>query len=72
MRCFWVLLPVLLLSACSTFKGGGAAPADKLDSEAPHINESEIHTDLIKQMLDKGQYYAALAHIEDQKRTSER
>ena len=63
------MLPVLLLAACSTFKGGSSPSADKLDSEAPHINEGEIHADLIKQMLDKGQYYAALAHIEDQKRS---
>ena len=69
MRCFWILLPLLLLAACSTYKGGAPAPADKPDSETPHINEGEIHADLIKQMLDNGQYYAALAHIEDQKRS---
>lgn len=69
MRCFWVLPPVFLLAACTTVHGGSTS-ADKLDNqEAPHLDQNQIHADLIKQMLDKGQYYAALAHIEDQKRS---
>ena len=64
-----VLLPLLLLCACSTTHNSpGQAQTDKLDNEAPHLKDSEIHADLIQQLLDKGQYYAALAHIEDQKR----
>jgi len=62
---------VLLLNACSTVHGSsGGNAGDKLDDqEAPHLKDEEIHADLIRQMLDKGQYYAALAHIEDQKRS---
>jgi tetratricopeptide (TPR) repeat protein len=59
---------VLLLNACSTVHGNSGG--DKLDDqEAPHLKDEEIHADLIRQMLGKGQYYAALAHIEDQKRS---
>ena len=66
-----VLLPLLLLCACSTTHNSpGQAQTDKLDNEAPHLKDSEIHADLIQQMLDKGQYYAALAHIEEAKRSS--
>jgi len=62
---------VLLLNACSTVHGSsGGNAGDKLDDqEAPHLKDEEIHADLIRQMLDKGQYYAALAHIEDQTRS---
>ena len=67
MRLSWVL--VLLLSACTAAPQHVTdAPADKAESEAPHLKESEIHADLIRQMLNNGQYYAALAHIEEQKR----
>ena len=72
MRCFWAPLPVLLMVACSTSTthGGGSASQPPPEQQAPHLNPDEIHADLIRQMLDNGQYYAALAHIEDQKRTS--
>ncbi len=72
MRCFWAPLPVLLMVACSTSTthGGGSASQPPPEQQAPHLNPDEIHADLIRQMLDSGQYYAALAHIEDQKRTS--
>ena len=65
----WVLmplLPLLLLSACSTTHGGDTAAPDKTGSEIPQIKTDEIRLDLIRQMIDKGQYYAALANIEDQ------
>jgi len=62
MRCFWAPLPVLLLVACSTSTthGGGSAPQPPPEQQAPHLNPDEIHADLIRQMLDNGQYYAAL------------
>ncbi|MDR3415962.1 MAG: tetratricopeptide repeat protein [Nevskia sp.] len=56
-----------LLAACSTPYHGGTN-SDPLDQQAPHLKQEEIRTDLIRQMLDKGEYYAALANIEDQKR----
>jgi len=65
----WILLPALLLAACTTQDKHRDPPADPLDSAAPHLKTEEIHADLIQQMLDKRQYYAALAHIEDQKRS---
>lgn len=67
MRLWW-LLPLALLPACASMHGGDSAASDKLQDEAPHLKADEIHVDLIRQMLDRGQYYAALAHIEDQKR----
>ena len=70
MKCFWALLPMLLLAACSTSTThGSGAPQQPPEQQAPHLKPDEIHDDLIRQMLDKGQYYAALAHIEDAKRS---
>jgi Flp pilus assembly protein TadD len=63
----WILA-LVLLSACSTVRGTDGN-ADKMDQETPHLKNEEIHADLIRQMLDRGQYYAALAHIEDQQRS---
>lgn len=68
MRQLWALMPLMLLSACTSLHGGDAA-AEKTENQAPHLKEGEIHADLIRQMLNNGQYYAALAHIEDQKRS---
>lgn len=44
--------------------GSGAATTQDNDAESNRA----VHTDLIRGMLAQGQYYAALAHIEDQKR----
>jgi len=68
MRPLWALMSLMLLSACTSLHGGDAA-AEKTENQAPHLHEGEIHADLIRQMLSNGQYYAALAHIEDQKRS---
>lgn len=67
----WFLGPALLLAACATQNKPAAPAPDPLDNPAPHLKNDEIHADLIQQMLDKGQYYAALAHIEDQKRSGD-
>jgi Flp pilus assembly protein TadD len=69
MRRLWWLLSLLLLSACVPVhpSTGGASPIDT-ESQPPHIKESEIHADLIRQMLQRGQYYAALAHIQEAQR----
>jgi Flp pilus assembly protein TadD len=67
----WIALSLLaLLSACTaaTPRVGGAAPA-KTEPEQPHLNPADMHADLIRQMLANGQYYAALAHIEDARRS---
>lgn len=65
------LLPVLLLAACTNPQPRHDPPQpDGIDDKPLHLKNDEIHVDLIQQMLDKGQYYAALAHIEDAKRGS--
>lgn len=68
----------LLLTACATdsepnndrsaIRNIGALPASNAQTEA--AGNRAIHTDLIRDMLAQGQYYAALAHLEDQKRVS--
>jgi len=63
-----VLLPALLLAACNAQPRHDPPPSDGIDDKPLHLKNEEIHLDLIQQMLDKGQYYAALAHIEDAKR----
>ncbi|HZR37149.1 MAG TPA: tetratricopeptide repeat protein [Nevskia sp.] len=64
----WWLLPAVLLAACSS-TARHPDSGNPAEAEAPHVSNQDIHADLIQQMLDKGQYYAALAHIEDQKRS---
>lgn len=64
----WILAPALLLGACASANRHPDPPQDPLETQTPHLKTEEIHADLIQQMLDKGQYYAALAHIEDAKR----
>jgi tetratricopeptide (TPR) repeat protein len=64
---------VLLLTACTTqtTTHQGSPPdnyAQPASQDAPRLKEAEIHTDLIRQMLDQGQYYAALANIEEGQR----
>jgi len=68
MKRLWRLMPALLLAGCASTHPGSGASTDKPEDQAPHIKPEEIHADLIRQMLDNGQYYAALAHIEDAKR----
>ncbi|HEY1076950.1 MAG TPA: tetratricopeptide repeat protein [Fontimonas sp.] len=52
---------VLLLCACASApRGAGGAEALSVDRE--------LYADLIRGMLDEGQYYAALAHIQQRQR----
>lgn len=63
------LLAAVLLAACNSPQARHDPPQpDGIDDKPLHLKNEEIHVDLIQQMLDKGQYYAALAHIEDAKR----
>lgn len=75
MRRGWIAA-TLLLAACTTQTTTHQSPPDSFNStqpptaqDAPHLNENEIHADLIRQMLAQGHYYAALAHIEDAQRS---
>lgn len=49
------------LGACATMPGNSAPVAFQANS-AP---AKQLHTDLVREMIAQGRYYAALAHIED-------
>ena len=66
--CLLSLLAVLLCACTSVgHPGVDHAPTPPPDELQPMSAQksTEIHVDLIKQMLDRGEYYAALAHIQD-------
>ncbi|MES2490305.1 MAG: tetratricopeptide repeat protein [Pseudomonadota bacterium] len=57
---------MLTLNACM----GLTRASDSGVRERGRGDDSVVHADLIRGMLAKQQYYAALAHVEDQKRSS--
>lgn len=64
-----VLLLVLMLSACATTPNALLSPSGRVDGPASR----QVHTDLVREMIAQGRYYAALAHIEElQKRNGPR
>lgn len=63
-----VIVLAALLGACSGVGGRSAPESGSLAS--PDAKKDQVHLELIRSMLDHGQYYAALAHIEDQRRTA--
>jgi len=65
-----VVLVVALLTLLSACAGPTRAGDDMTARARSGSEDSAVHIDLIRGMLDKKQYYAALAHIEDQKRVS--
>jgi Flp pilus assembly protein TadD len=77
-RLFHCVILSLLLAACatdpdsnmtrSTLRGSDTSAASSAQAQA--AGNRAMHTDLIRDMLAQGQYYAALAHLEDQKRVS--
>jgi Flp pilus assembly protein TadD len=72
----YLVLPLLLLSACATTNQRPPARPTDADRQEPDISSDpqknqQVRLDLIRGMLDKKQYYAALAYIEDQKRSGE-
>lgn len=58
-----VLVPILMLtlSACATTPNS-LAPRS---IEADRASAKQLHTDLVREMIAQGRYYAALAHIEE-------
>ncbi|MGH8445215.1 MAG: tetratricopeptide repeat protein [Solimonas sp.] len=62
-----LLLAALLLGGCAGMNGGRSEP--KSDAELESTDKA-MHIDLIGKMLDQEQYYAALAHIQQQQRSS--
>lgn len=63
-RCRWRLAVALLLlcSAC-------ASPQSNREDAAALSVDREVYADLIRSMLDEGQYYAALAHVQQRQRS---
>lgn len=80
------VLLVLMLTACSAISQGpnvdrdyargrgeslrGSATDNASSQQVSAEDNRAVHSDLIRGMLAQGQYYAALAHVEDQKRIS--
>jgi Flp pilus assembly protein TadD len=64
-------LAALLLSGCATStRQQMEQPVEQaLPSDTPE-NRAQVHADLVRGMLDSGQYYAAIAHIEAQVQAS--
>lgn len=66
-----LLLATLLLSACAANRPSPRPPPP--DDYKPDVADpqkvQQIRGDVIRGLLDKGQYYAALAHIEEQKQS---
>ncbi|HXG27687.1 MAG TPA: hypothetical protein VNJ47_02415, partial [Nevskiales bacterium] len=63
MRRAAALVPMLaaLVCGCATVPAANTPPAIASDS-AP---ARQLHTDLVREMIAQGRYYAALAHIEE-------
>lgn len=61
----------LLLGGCATStRQQMAQPVEEaLPADTPE-NRAQVHADLVRGMLDSGQYYAAIAHIEAQVQAS--
>lgn len=62
-----VILPLLAACAGGFGRTTAAAPDAPADLES---TDKSMHVDLIRKMLDQEQYYAALAHIQQQQRSS--
>lgn len=64
------LVAFTLLASVATL-AGCASNRDRADSPAGlAATDESVHVDLIRKMLDQQQYYAALAHIQQQQRLS--
>lgn len=64
-----LLAPLLLLAACvaDPHRSAGDAPTESFDPAAVEAKNTELHLDAVRDMIAKGQYYAALAHVQDLK-----
>lgn len=63
-----VLLGALLAGCAGSSRIERSLERGELPEPTPQ-NDRQVHRDLIRRMLDQGQYYAALAHIEAQTRS---
>ncbi len=67
-RLIGAVLGVALVSACALPRPIDAAPPG--DRAGAADIDRQIYGDLIRSMLDQGQYYAALAHVQQRQRSS--
>ena len=66
----WIpLLACCALVACvaDPHRSPSDVPAEKLDPQTVQAKSAQIHLDLIRDMIANGQYYAALAYLQDAK-----
>jgi Flp pilus assembly protein TadD len=66
-----LLFCAVLSCGCATSVRHSQAPeqrAEVEDARETQEKERQVHVALIRDMVDRGQYYAALAHIEDEER----
>ncbi|MBX6421466.1 MAG: tetratricopeptide repeat protein [Nevskia sp.] len=68
MRPYLPLALSALLCACASLHGSSSGSTPPADAQAVQLKSGPVHTDLIRDMIANGQYYAALAHIEDERR----
>lgn len=66
LKAMFPIMLLVVLSACA----GPSRMGDSGVRDRSSRDDGVVHVDLIRGMLAKQQYYAAVAHIEDQKRTS--
>lgn len=60
-------LLLLFLAGCEHGARRPDPPPEPVDKESPAAKDQAVRMDLIREVINKGQYYAALAHIEEQK-----
>ena len=72
LRATFFAVSALVLTACSMpgAHQNPAAPADESGLAPTASKRNEVHLSLIRDMISHGQYYAALAHIEDEKKST--
>jgi Flp pilus assembly protein TadD len=67
---YLLLAAICLLAACVADPHHSSAadvPPEKIDPKVVEQKNAQLHLELIREMVDKGQDYAALAHIQDLK-----
>ena len=60
-------LALLALAGCVPEPRRAEPPSEPLEKDNPAAKDPQLRMDLIREVINKGQYYAALAHIEEQK-----
>lgn len=61
-------LPLVVASA-ALVGCAGFGPVQKDDAEVPSATESTLYLDAVRGLIGQGQYYAAIAHVQEDRRT---